>query len=114
MYYSHSSSIIDKLAKIGEGTKVWHFCHISSGAKIGKNCNLGQNVFVSGKAKIGNFVKIQNNVSIYDGVVLGDYVFCGPSMTFTNDINPRAKYPKNGKYIETLVNMGATFGASCA
>jgi len=111
-YYVHQSSIIDQPCQIGEGTKIWHFCHILHGAQIGKNCSLGQNVNVGGKAIIGNYVRIQNNVSIYDGVILEDYVFCGPSMVFTNDINPRSKYPKHGKYLKTLVKEGVSIGAN--
>lgn len=111
-YFVHESSYIDEPCEIGEGTKIWHFCHIMQGAKIGNNCSLGQNVNVGGKAIIGNNVKIQNNVSVYDGVTLEDYVFCGPSMVFTNDINPRSKYPKHGHYLKTLVKEGASIGAN--
>ena len=108
----HKSSIIDQNVKIGEGTKVWHFCHISLNAQIGHSSSLGQNVFVGQNVTIGNYVKIQNNVSIYEGVHLEDYVFCGPSCVFTNDLNPRSKYPKNQKYILTYVGYGATIGAN--
>lgn len=111
-YFAHETSYIDEPCEIGKDTKIWHFCHVMKGAKIGKNCSLGQNVNVGGKAVIGNNVKIQNNVSIYDGVILEDYVFCGPSMVFTNDINPRSKYPKHGQYISTLVKEGASIGAN--
>lgn len=111
-YYSHESSVIDEPCDIGDGTKIWHFSHIMKGAKIGNNCSLGQNVNVGGNTVIGNNVKIQNNVSVYDGVTLEDYVFCGPSMVFTNDPNPRSKYPKNGKYVATLVKEGASIGAN--
>lgn len=93
-YFVHESSYIDENVTIGEGTKIWHFCHIQSGAVIGKNCTLGQNVNISNNVIIGNYVKIQNNVSVYEGVEIEDYVFCGPSMVFTNDPNPRSKYPK--------------------
>ena len=93
-YFVHESSYIDDNVSIGEGTKIWHFCHVHKGAQIGEKCSLGQNVNVSNNVKIGNAVKIQNNVSIYEGVELEDYVFCGPSMVFTNDLTPRSKYPK--------------------
>ena len=96
-YFVHESSYIDNGADIGEGTKIWHFCHIQDGAVIGKNCSLGQNVNISNNVHIGNGVKIQNNVSVYEGAELGDYVFCGPSVVFTNDISPRAKYPKGDR-----------------
>lgn len=109
----HESSYIDENVTIGEGTKIWHFCHIQSGAVIGKNCTLGQNVNISSNVKIGNHVKIQNNVSVYEGVELEDYVFCGPSMVFTNDLTPRSKYPKGpAGYKRTLVREGATIGAN--
>lgn len=113
-YFSHESSYIDEGAIIGEGTKIWHFCHISPKAEIGKNCVLGQNVFVANNVKIGDKVKIQNNVSIYEGVILEDYVFCGPSMVFTNVKTPRCLHPRNtsGDYIQTLVKKGASIGAN--
>lgn len=112
-YFVHESSYIDDNVTIGEGTKIWHFCHIQSGATIGKNCSLGQNVNISNHVKIGNGVKIQNNVSVYEGVELEDYVFCGPSMVFTNDLTPRAKYPKGSAgYRHTLLKKGATAGAN--
>lgn len=111
-FFKHETSIVDAGAHVGEGTKIWHFTHVSSGAVIGKHCTLGQNVFISGKSRIGNNVKIQNNVSVYDDVTLEDYVFCGPSMVFTNDFNPRSKYPKHGKFRPTLVKEGATIGAN--
>ncbi|MGI6513215.1 MAG: acyltransferase [Syntrophomonadales bacterium] len=112
-YFVHESSYIDENVTIGEGTKIWHFCHIQSGAVIGKNCSLGQNVNVSNNVIIGNHVKIQNNVSLYEGVEIEDYVFCGPSMVFTNDPNPRSKYPKGpAGYQKTLVKEGATIGAN--
>lgn len=112
-YFVHESSYIDEGVRIGDGTKVWYFCHIQSGAEIGENCSFGQNVNVSNHVKIGNFVKVQNNVSIYEGVELEDYVFCGPSMVFTNDLTPRSKYPKGATgYKRTLVGEGASIGAN--
>lgn len=112
-YFVHESSYIDENVSIGEGTKIWHFCHIQKGAQIGESCSLGQNVNVSNNVKIGNNVKIQNNVSIYEGVELEDYVFCGPSMVFTNDLTPRSKYPKGSTgYKKTLVKYGASIGAN--
>lgn len=112
-YFVHESSYIDENVKIGKGTKIWYFCHIQSGADIGENCSFGQNVNVSNHVKIGNGVKVQNNVSIYEGVELEDYVFCGPSMVFTNDLTPRAKYPKgNAGYKRTVLREGATVGAN--
>lgn len=114
-YFVHESSYIDENVKIGEGTKIWHFSHVQSGATIGNNCVLGQNVNVGNNVTIGNHVKIQNNVSIYEGVILEDFVFCGPSMVFTNIINPRSKYPQRGSehYIKTIVKEGASLGANC-
>lgn len=112
-YFVHESSYIDDDVVIGEGTKIWHFCHIQKGARIGEKCSFGQNVNVSNNVKIGNGVKVQNNVSLYEGVELEDYVFCGPSMVFTNDLTPRAKYPKGqAGYKKTLVKRGATIGAN--
>jgi len=112
-YFVHPSSFIDDDVQIGEGTKIWHFCHIMSGARIGKNCKIGQNVFVDRHVKIGNNVKIQNNVSVYRGVTLEDNVFCGPSMVFTNVFNPRSAYPRDiSEYRKTLVRKGATVGAN--
>lgn len=112
-YYVHESSYIDEDVEIGKGTKIWHFCHIQKGARIGENCSFGQNVNVSNNVKIGNGVKVQNNVSIYEGVELEDYVFCGPSMVFTNDLTPRAKYPKGRDgYKKTLIKEGASIGAN--
>lgn len=110
-YFCDPTAVIDPGAKIGSGTKIWQCSHIMKTAVIGKNCVIGQNCFVAGKVKNG--CKLQNNVNVYDGVELGDWVFCGPSMTFTNDINPRAKYPKNGQYLSTLVGNGVTLGANC-
>ena len=113
MTFIHESSYVDENVTIGENTKIWHFCHIQKGAVIGDNCSLGQNVNISNNVKIGNGVKIQNNVSVYEGVELEDYVFCGPSCVFTNDLTPRAKYPKgNANYKKTLVKKGATIGAN--
>lgn len=111
-YFVHESSYVDEDCTIGRETKIWHFSHIQSGAKIGWRCTIGQNVNISGKAVIGNDVKIQNNISVYDGVTLEDGVFCGPSMVFTNDLNPRARYPKNGKFVTTYVKEGASIGAN--
>ncbi|HPZ44006.1 MAG TPA: acyltransferase [Bacillota bacterium] len=112
-YFVHESSYIDENVSIGRGTKIWHFCHIQRGASIGENCSLGQNVYVSSNVKIGNGVKIQNNVSVYEGVELEDYVFCGPSCVFTNDLTPRSKYPKGSAgYQKTLVKYGASIGAN--
>lgn len=113
-YFVHESSYIDEGCQIGEGTKIWHFSHIQSNAKIGKKCVLGQNVNVGNNVKIGDFCKIQNNVSIYEGVELENYVFCGPSMVFTNVIDPRCKYPQVGSqyYHKTLIKEGASIGAN--
>ena len=114
-YFVHKSSYIDENVEIGEGTRIWHFSHIQSGARIGKNCVLGQNVNISNNVIIGNFVKIQNNVSIYEGVTLEDYVFCGPSMVFTNILIPRCRYPQVGSkfYQKTIVKEGTSLGANC-
>lgn len=113
IYFVHPSSVIDENVVIGEGTKIWYFCHVQSGAIIGNNCTFGQNVNISNNVKIGDFCKVQNNVSIYEGVELEDYVFCGPSCVFTNDLTPRAKNPKGRKnYIKTLVKEGASIGAN--
>ena len=112
-YFVHESSYIDDNVEIGKETKIWHFCHIQSGAKIGRHCSLGQNVNVAGNVVIGNDVKIQNNVSIYEGVELEDGVFCGPSCVFTNDLTPRARYPKGREnYKKTIVREGASIGAN--
>ncbi len=112
-YFVHPTSVVDENVEIGEGTKIWHFSHIQSGAKIGKNCSLGQNVNVSNNVRVGNGCKIQNNVSLYEGVELEDYVFCGPSCVFTNDLTPRAKYPKGHEnYKRTLIKRGASIGAN--
>ena len=112
-YYVHESSYVDEDVSIGEGTKIWHFCHLQRGARIGEYCIIGQNVNISCNVKIGNGCKIQNNVSIYEGVELEDNVFCGPSMVFTNDLTPRAEYPKGRKhYKRTVIHFGATIGAN--
>ena len=112
-YFVHERSYIDKNVSIGNRTKIWHFSHIQSGAVIGDDCSLGQNVNIGNNVKIGNHVKIQNNVSVYEGVDIEDYVFCGPSMVFTNDLTPRSKYPKGQKhYKKTIVKYGATIGAN--
>lgn len=113
-FYVDEHAIVDDNVEIGEGTKVWHFSHVQSGSKLGKKCVLGQNVNVGNNVTIGNFVKIQNNVSVYEGVTLEDYVFCGPSMVFTNILDPRSKYPQVGAafYIKTLVKEGASLGAN--
>ena len=108
----HPSSFVDDGAVIGAGTKVWHFCHVMPGAVIGERCSLGQNTVVMNGTKIGHNVKIQNNVSIYEGVELEDDVFCGPSMVFTNVINPRSAVPRRAEYLRTLVKKGATIGAN--
>ena len=113
-YYVNQYAVVDDNVEIGENTKIWHFTHVQSGSKIGKKCILGQNVNIGNNVTIGNFVKIQNNVSVYEGVELEDYVFCGPSMVFTNILNPRSKYPQVGAefYIKTLVKEGASLGAN--
>lgn len=112
-YFVHESAIVDEGVFIGKGTKIWHFCHIMKGAQIGENCVLGQNVFVSARANIGNNVRIQNNVSVYDLVAIEDNVFCGPSMVFTNVLNPRAEIRRSiDEYLPTLVKQGATIGAN--
>ena len=111
-YFAHPTAIIDDGATIGEGTKIWHFSHVMTGAVIGPQCNLGQNVVVSPKAVLGRGCKVQNNVSIYDRVTLEDYVFCGPSMVFTNVLNPRAHVSRKDEYRPTLVRKGASIGAN--
>lgn len=108
----HPSAIVDDGAQLGEGTRVWHFSHVCAGARIGDGCSLGQNVFVGHDVRIGHRVKIQNNVSVYDAVTLEDEVFCGPSVVFTNVINPRAAVVRKGAYRRTLVRRGATLGAN--
>ena len=111
-YFVHSSTVVDKGASIGPDSKIWHFSHIMKGAKIGSNCVLGQNVFVGPEVTIGNGVKIQNNVSVYEGVILDDEVFVGPSVVFTNVINPRAFIERKSEFQTTLVKKGATIGAN--
>lgn len=111
--YIHESSYVDDNVVIGAGTKVWHFCHIQSGARIGENCSLGQNVNIGNNVVIGNGVRIQNNVSVYEGVEIEDDVFLGPSCVFTNVLMPRADHSVNGKYEKTLVRQGASLGANC-
>src|SRR5687767_8844862 len=111
--FVHPTAIVDEGAEIGAGTKVWHWVHISGGARIGENCAFGQNVFVGNDVVIGNGVRVQNNVSIYDAVRLEDDVFCGPSMVFTNVYNPRSAVSRKDEYRRTLVRAGATLGANC-
>jgi len=111
-YFAHETAMIDKGCNIGEGTKIWHFTHVMSNCTIGKNCNIGQNVVISPEVVLGNNVKIQNNVSIYTGVVCGDDVFLGPSMVFTNIINPRSAIIRKEQYAKTLVKKGASIGAN--
>ncbi|TVO72422.1 acyltransferase [Sedimenticola selenatireducens] len=112
-YSIHQSAIVDEGAKIGAGSRIWHFVHVCAGAQIGDNCSLGQNVFVGNKVVIGNNCKIQNNVSVYDNVTLEEGVFCGPSMVFTNVYNPRSLIERKNEYRDTLVKKGATLGANC-
>ncbi|MBR4578617.1 MAG: N-acetyltransferase [Oscillospiraceae bacterium] len=112
-YFVHETSIVDPEVSIGAGTKIWYFCHIQSGAVIGENCSLGQNVNISNNVRMGNGCKLQNNVSLYEGVELENDVFCGPSCVFTNDLTPRAKYPKgHAAYKKTLIREGASIGAN--
>ena len=111
-YFVHESSYVDEGAVVGDGTKIWHFCHVLPGAVIGKKCSIGQNVNVGSRVRIGDNVKIQNNVSVYDNVTLEDDVFCGPSMVFTNVINPRSHISRKSEYKDTLVKKGATIGAN--
>ncbi|QHU99980.1 acyltransferase [Synechocystis sp. CACIAM 05] len=113
-YFAHESAYIDPGAEIGAGTKIWHFSHVMGGAKIGRDCSLGQNVFVANRVAIGNGCKIQNNVSLYEGVILEDYVFCGPSMVFTNVKTPRSEFPRNTSddYGLTVIKRGASIGAN--
>ncbi|MCD4730831.1 MAG: acetyltransferase [Bacteroidales bacterium] len=113
-YFVHESAYVDDNVTIDEGTKVWHFSHVQGGSTIGKNCSLGQNVNIGNNVKIGNSVKIQNNVSVYEGVELDDYVFCGPSMVFTNILNPRSEFPQRGSefYLKTIVKKSASLGAN--
>ena len=113
-FFIHESSYIDKNVEVGKDSKIWHFSHIQSGAKIGKKCSIGQNVNIGNNVKIGNFVKIQNNVSVYEGVEIEDYVFCGPSMVFTNIMRPRSEFPQRGSeyYSKTLIKKSASIGAN--
>lgn len=112
-FQAHPSAIVDEGAQIGDSTRIWHWVHVSAGARIGAQCSLGQNVYVGNKVLIGNNVKIQNNVSVYDNVILEDDVFCGPSMVFTNVYNPRSAVSRKDEYRDTLVKRGATLGANC-
>lgn len=112
-HYQHPSAIVDEGAQIGEGSRIWHFVHVCSGAKIGAGVSLGQNVFVGNKVLIGDRCKVQNNVSVYDNVTLEEGVFCGPSMVFTNVYNPRGLIERKDQYRDTLVKRGATLGANC-
>lgn len=114
-YFKHESAYVDPGAEVGQGSRIWHFCHLMSGSVVGENCSLGQNVFVAQGVRVGNNVKIQNNVSLYEGVVLEDDVFCGPSAVFTNVRTPRASFPRNtsADYATTLVKRGASLGANC-
>ena len=111
-YFVHESSYVDEPCEIGEGTKIWHFSHVMSNSRIGRRCNIGQNVVISPQVTIGDNVKIQNNVSIYTGVILEDDVFCGPSMVFTNVVNPRSHVSRKDEYRTTLVKRGASIGAN--
>lgn len=111
-YYTHETAIIDEGASIGSGAMIWHFCHVMGTAEIGENCILGQNVFLGNNTKLGNNVKVQNNVSVYEGVVCEDDVFLGPSMVFTNVINPRSSINRKDKFKTTLVKKGGTIGAN--
>ncbi|MEA2013285.1 MAG: DapH/DapD/GlmU-related protein [Verrucomicrobiota bacterium] len=111
-YFVHESSYVDLPCKIGDGTKIWHFSHVMRGAEIGEKCSIGQNVNIGGRAVLGNGCKIQNNVSIYDDVILEDNVFCGPSMVFTNVINPRAFVERKNEYKKTLIKEGVSIGAN--
>lgn len=111
-YFAHETAVIDEGCKIGKGTKIWHFTHIMNGAVLGENCNIGQNVVVSPQVTLGKNVKVQNNVSIYTGVICEDDVFLGPSMVFTNVINPRSGVNRRGQYTKTVVKHGASIGAN--
>ena len=112
-YSAHPTAIIDDGAEIGDGTRIWHWVHVCAGARIGRDCSLGQNVYVGNDVAIGNNVRIQNNVSVYDAVTLEDDVFCGPSMVFTNVVNPRSAVTRKHEYRATRVRQGATLGANC-
>ena len=109
--FIHNTALVES-HYIGNGTKIWHWTHVCKDAQIGDNCTIGQNVFISNKVKIGNFCKIQNNVSIFDNIILEDYVFCGPSVVFTNVINPRSEFNRKEQYKKTLIKKGATLGAN--
>ena len=111
-YFAHETAVIDEGCKIGKGTRIWHFCHVMPGSVIGENCNLGQNVLVSSNVVLGNNVKVQNNVSIYTGVICEDDVFLGPSMVFTNIVNPRSAVVRKEQYVKTLVGRGTSIGAN--
>jgi UDP-2-acetamido-3-amino-2,3-dideoxy-glucuronate N-acetyltransferase len=111
-FFAHESSYIDAGCEVGSGTKIWHFSHVMTGAKIGRGCNIGQNVVIAAEVIVGDNVKIQNNVSLYTGVVLEDDVFCGPSMVFTNVINPRSHVSRKDEFRPTLVKRGASLGAN--
>jgi UDP-2-acetamido-3-amino-2,3-dideoxy-glucuronate N-acetyltransferase len=111
-YFAHESAFVDEGVEIGEGTSIWHTSHILKGSRIGKHCKIGENVVVGPRVTVGNGVKIQNNVSVYEGVALEDYVFCGPSMVFTNVFNPRSEIPRMNELRQTLVKRGATLGAN--
>jgi UDP-2-acetamido-3-amino-2,3-dideoxy-glucuronate N-acetyltransferase len=111
-FWKHDSAVVDDGAQIGSGTRIWHWVHVCAGALIGDDCTLGQNVFIANRVKIGNNVRIQNNVSVYDDVTLEDDVFCGPSVVFTNVINPRSHVPRKDEYRKTIVLRGATLGAN--
>ncbi len=111
-FFAHETAVVDDGCEIGKGTHIWHFSHVMSGARLGENCNLGQNVLVSDDVILGNNVKVQNNVSIYTGVICEDDVFLGPSMVFTNIVNPRSAVVRKGSYVKTLVGRGASIGAN--
>jgi len=111
-YFAHETAVIDDGCIIGAGTKIWHFCHIMAGCEIGEECNIGQNVFISSGVKLGRNVKVQNNVSIYRGVICEDDVFLGPSMVFTNIVNPRSAVIRKDRYVSTLVKRGTSIGAN--
>lgn len=112
-YFVHESTYVDQPADIGEGTSIWHFSHVMKNCRIGNGCNIGQNVVISPHVVIGNHVKIQNNVSVYTGCILEDYVFCGPSMVFTNVLNPRSEIARLDEFKTTLIRRGASLGANC-
>ncbi|MCK5461498.1 MAG: N-acetyltransferase [Bacteroidales bacterium] len=111
-FFAHETAVVDDGCEIGKGTHIWHFSHVMSGARLGENCNLGQNVLISDDVILGNNVKVQNNVSIYTGVICEDDVFLGPSMVFTNIVNPRSAVVRKGSYVKTLVSKGASIGAN--